>query len=215
MKLRVPICPNPPFSRSYWAVPGQILAGFYPGDRDASVARNKLNALLNCGVTHFCSLMEAGEKDHAGRAFEDYRPGLMELAMQRGKMFPLMSYPIRDVSVPTVPHMVAALDSLDAALAEGAVNSDGYVIDTLEAAVWCLLTTDDFGSCLLKAVNLGGDTDTTGCVAGGLAGVLYGEASIPETWRGALPRQRDLAGLIDCFVPVCESKEQVLLLGRR
>ena len=121
MKLRVPICPNPPFSRSYWAVPGQILAGFYPGDRDASVARNKLNALLNCGVTHFCSLMEAGEKDHAGRAFEDYRPGLMELAMQRGKMFPLMSYPIRDVSVPTVPHMVAALDSLDAALAEGAV----------------------------------------------------------------------------------------------
>jgi hypothetical protein len=116
-----PLFPEPPFSRSYWAVPGQILAGFYPGDRDPAVAMNKLNALLNCGVTHFCSLMEAGESDHAGRSFEDYRPGLGELATQRDEVIRLMNYPIRDVSVPTVPRMIATLDALDAALAEGAV----------------------------------------------------------------------------------------------
>ena len=52
------------------------------------------------------------------------------------------------------------------------ICSGGYVIDTLEAAVWCLVTSDDFGLCVIKAVNLGGDTDTTGCVTGGLAGVL-------------------------------------------
>ena len=42
------------------------------------------------------------------------------------------------------------------------------MIDTLTASLWCLLTTDNFSDCVLKAVNLGGDTDTTGCVAGGL-----------------------------------------------
>ena len=89
-----------------------------------------------------------------------------------------------------------------AALPEREIHSGGYVIDTLEAAVWCLLTTHDFAGCVLKAVNLGGDTDTTGCVAGGLAGVLYGEVGIPTKWREALPRQSDLAGLFEGFLKV-------------
>jgi ADP-ribosyl-[dinitrogen reductase] hydrolase len=53
-------------------------------------------------------------------------------------------------------------------------------VDRLNAAsLWCLLTTSNFPTCVLKAVNSGGDTDTTGCVAGGLAGVAYGGRSIP------------------------------------
>ena len=79
------------------------------------------------------------------------------------------------------------------------VNSGGYVMETLHAALWCLLTTASFEECVLKAVNLGSDTDTTGCVAGGLAGVYYGEAAIREDWREALPRQVELSGLFDCF----------------
>jgi ADP-ribosylglycohydrolase len=63
-----------------------------------------------------------------------------------------------------------------------AIKSSGYVVDTLEAALWCLLNTDDYEGCVLKAVNLGGDTDTVGAVAGGLAGTLYGVQSIPEKW---------------------------------
>ncbi len=54
MILRAPPIPNPPFARSYWAVPRIILAGFYPADRDSVVALNKLNALVDCGVTHSC-----------------------------------------------------------------------------------------------------------------------------------------------------------------
>ena len=79
------------------------------------------------------------------------------------------------------------------------VNSGGYVMETLHAALWCFLTTASFKECVLKAVNLGSDTDTTGCVAGGLAGIFYGEAAIPEEWRDALPKQVELSGLFDCF----------------
>ena len=57
---------------------------------------------------------------------------------------------------------------------------------TLEAALWCLLTTDSYSECVLKAVNLGSDTDTVAAVAGGLAGVLYGYDAIPEEWRNSL-----------------------------
>jgi ADP-ribosylglycohydrolase len=73
-----------------------------------------------------------------------------------------------------------------AALPEDEIKSSGYVVDTLEAALWCLLTTDSYRDCVLKAVNLGGDTDTVAAVAGGLAGALYGYEGIPQAWRETL-----------------------------
>lgn len=53
------------------------------------------------------------------------------------------------------------------------IKSSGYVVDTLEAAIWCFENTDNFKDCVLKAVNLGEDTDTVAAVAGGLAGAYY------------------------------------------
>ena len=52
----------------------------------------------------------------------------------------------------------------------------------LSAAMWCLLTTDNYRECILKAVNLGSDTDTMAAVAGGLAGIMYGLEGIPDEW---------------------------------
>lgn len=121
MRLATASLPEPPFARSYWGVPGQILAGFYPGDRDPVVALNKLNALLECGVTHVCSLMERTEVDHAGRRFEEYGPALWELARQRGRAMALLQSPIRDVSVPTAAQMTTTLDAIDQVLAGGGV----------------------------------------------------------------------------------------------
>ena len=69
-----------------------------------------------------------------------------------------------------------------AALAENEIKSSGYVVDTLEAAIWCLLNTSSYSECVLKAVNLGEDTDTISAVAGGLAGLLYGYDGIPKEW---------------------------------
>ena len=81
-------------------------------------------------------------------------------------------------------------------LPESEVGSGGYVMDTLTASIWCLLTSQGYGETVLRAVNLGGDTDTTGCVAGGLAGLVYGAAAIPSEWTAALARKGDL----DCLV---------------
>jgi ADP-ribosyl-[dinitrogen reductase] hydrolase len=87
---------------------------------------------------------------------------------------------------------------------ESQIASSGYVLHTLEASVWSLLTTSSYQECVLKAVNLGGDTDTTGCVAGGLAGVLYGLRSIPQRWLDALARKNDIKNLFDEFVQICK-----------
>lgn len=67
-------------------------------------------------------------------------------------------------------------------LDESEIRSSGFVIDTLESALWCLTTTDNFRDAVLKAVNLGSDTDTTGAVTGGLAGIIYGFEAIPKIW---------------------------------
>ncbi len=59
-------------------------------------------------------------------------------------------------------------------LEESDIRSSGYVIDTLHASLWCFMTTDTFDDAVLKAVNLGDDTDTVGAVTGALAGFYYG-----------------------------------------
>lgn len=79
------------------------------------------------------------------------------------------------------------------------IQSDGYVVHTLEASVWCLLQGGTYEAIVLRAVNLGGDTDTTGCVAGGLAGVWLGRGSIPPEWKSVLPRAAEIDALIDHF----------------
>jgi ADP-ribosylglycohydrolase len=88
---------------------------------------------------------------------------------------------------------------------ESDIHSSGYVLHTLAASLWCLVTTVGFEECVLKAVNLGGDTDTTGCVAGGLAGVAYGVQQNPERWRCALARARDIEKLFTIFAGVCST----------
>jgi len=75
------------------------------------------------------------------------------------------------------------------------IQSSGYVLHTLEASVWCLLTTGTYEEAVLKAVNLGADTDTTGAVTGGLAGLLYGFDTIPASWVHQLARREDIEAL--------------------
>lgn len=69
------------------------------------------------------------------------------------------------------------------------IKSSGYVVDTLEAAVWCLLHSHSYKETVLMAVNLGEDTDTVGAVAGGLAGLYYKEEGIPQEWTQVLQRR--------------------------
>lgn len=76
------------------------------------------------------------------------------------------------------------------------IQSGGYVVHTLEASMWCLLTTNTYAEAVLKAVNLGRDTDTTAAVTGGLAGMLYGFNGIPKAWVDKLARVGDIEDLV-------------------
>ncbi|ABD85997.1 ADP-ribosylglycohydrolase family protein [Rhodopseudomonas palustris] len=66
------------------------------------------------------------------------------------------------------------------------IQSSGYVLHSLEAALWCVGSTADFSSAVLKAANLGDDADTTAAIAGQLAGALYGASGIPRHWMARL-----------------------------
>jgi len=83
---------------------------------------------------------------------------------------------------------------------EAAIESDGYVVHTLEASLWCLLGTDAYNSAVLRAVNLGWDTDTTAIVTGGLAGTYYGLEAVPLQWRDTLARKQEIEALFERFV---------------
>lgn len=79
------------------------------------------------------------------------------------------------------------------------IKSSGYVLHTLEASIWCLLTTETYTDAVLKAVNLGEDTDTTAAVCGALAGLLYGFENIPAHWINQLARANNIKELAGRF----------------
>lgn len=92
-------------------------------------------------------------------------------------------------------------------LNEDEIESSGYVVHSLEAAIWCFLTTRSYKEALLKAVNLGLDTDTVGAITGGLAGVHYGLKGIPEEWLTPIIKYPDILELGRKFVRVIERGE--------
>ena len=88
------------------------------------------------------------------------------------------------------------------------IKSSGYVVDTLEAAVWCLLNSNNYKECVLMAVNLGEDTDTVAAVAGGLAGLYYGYDSIPQEWLSVIVRRDFVEGICSKLNEVVSLKEE-------
>lgn len=77
------------------------------------------------------------------------------------------------------------------------IRGSGYVLHSLEASLWCFLNSESYSEAVLKAVNLGEDTDTTGAITGGLAGIYYGFENIPKQWINELVRKDDIEKLCD------------------
>ncbi len=82
-------------------------------------------------------------------------------------------------------------------LAPEKVRSGGFVLDTMQAALWSVSQTDSLEAAIVLAVSLGADTDTTGAVAGALAGAAYGANAIPDRWLGLLQHRDELTALAD------------------
>lgn len=84
------------------------------------------------------------------------------------------------------------------------IKSSGYVIYTFESVIYCLKTTDNYKDAVLKAVNLGGDTDTVGAICGGLAGIFYGFESIPIDWINTIPEINQVIELCEMYGEYCD-----------
>jgi ADP-ribosyl-[dinitrogen reductase] hydrolase len=77
------------------------------------------------------------------------------------------------------------------------IRGSGYVIHSLEASLWCVLTSKSYKEAVLKAVNLGEDTDTTAAITGGLAGLIFGDNNIPKAWIEKIARIKDIEQVIE------------------
>jgi len=129
-------------------------------------------------------LLRHNDKFLAYQSLQKTVPAFLESQLQNTEVFYIFDRLFKDD--------ISILD-------EAEIESSGYVLHTLEASIWCLLTTQSYESAVLKAVNLGKDTDTTAAVTGGLAGLLYGIDSIPLKWKTAIARHDDIEDLANRF----------------
>ena len=153
--------------------------------RASSLTHRHPRTLMACGF--YClmvrALMEGSSPDEA------YKYAIDQARVNYTKM------PFAE----ELNHFERLFSGLMGSVPETAIKSGGYVVHTLEASIWCLLNSNSFQEAVLKAVNLGEDTDTTGCVTGGLAGVYYGLKTIPKDWLNTIARKEDVGKLFERF----------------
>lgn len=77
------------------------------------------------------------------------------------------------------------------------ISGNGYIVQSLEAALWCFWQTENFRDAILMATNLGDDADTTAAICGQVAGAYYGESGIPSHWIERLVMEREIRELAD------------------
>lgn len=95
------------------------------------------------------------------------------------------------------PRIRAIADGAYGGKNESDIRGSGYVVDCLEAALWCFAETESFEAAILRAANLGDDADTTAAVCGQVAGAYYGEAGIPAKWLERLTMREAIVALAD------------------
>lgn len=83
------------------------------------------------------------------------------------------------------------------------IKTSSFIVDTLEAAIWCFLKSDSYKECVIATTNIGGDTDTIGAVAGALAGIFYGYGNIPKSYLEDIRKK-------DYLIDLCENFETYL-----
>jgi protein tyrosine phosphatase len=108
-----------PFPRSYWVIPGKLLAGCYPGDKNPKEATAKPTALINSGIRHVISLMEPDETDSSLHRFVPYADLMKSIAARMKVSVTFDKFSIKDLSIPTEHHMTRILNQIDLCIKHG------------------------------------------------------------------------------------------------
>lgn len=155
----------------------------------AALTHNHLRSCMCCGVYYFLCKAVLDRKAEEGSLMEILQEGL-----DHAKAF----YGANRKNRAEMEHFARIWNLAQfAQTPEDRIKSSGYVIDTLEAALWSLAGTANYSEAVLRAVNLGDDTDTVAAVTGGLAGLFYGAEGIPQEWRDTIVK-------VDCFLDSCD-----------
>jgi len=145
----------------------------------SALTHGHLRSLIACGLYYFYVKAILDNREELSLA------DCLQLGFNRG-----FAYYKRDISNLTEVMYFSRLFSMsefkDAH--EDTIKGSGYVLECLEASIWCLLNTKSYKEAVLKAVNLGDDTDTTAAVTGGLAGLYYGIQEVPQSWIRCIAR---------------------------
>lgn len=157
----------------------------------SGLTHNHIRSKMCCGIYYFCvkSIIDGVKKEQ-----KPVLGALLQEGIDNG-----LKYYGRDIGNLTEMAYLGRLFHLFEFkdVPEEQIKTSGYVIDSIEAAVWCLITTDSYKDCMLKAVNLGDDTDTVAAIAGGLAGLYYGYEEIPKDWLGVIKKREWIEGMCE------------------
>lgn len=115
-------------------------------------------------------------------------------------------YYSKHYSIDTLRKYIRIFDPNFSSLSKEEIKSSGFVVDTLESSIWCLMNANSFYETVVLAVNLGDDTDTVGAITGSMAGLLYGINNIPKNWIENLKNINYLDDLVSRFEYTLDSK---------
>jgi transposase len=142
---------------------------------------------------HFCLVRRANEKGVVESMVRYTRKGL-EGQTKDEILFGADNIKLMEGMSPKI-QAIAASEYADKSREE--IRGSGYVVESLEAALWCFSRTDTYRDAILTAVNLGDDADTTAAVCGQIAGAHYGEDGIPPAWREKLAMRNTIESMAD------------------
>lgn len=147
-----------------------------------------LRSKMACGLYYFCVKAILNHAEELS----------LEECLQKGFDEGFSFYQMNPMNLTEVVRFGRLTDMAEfKAVSEESIKASGYVLDALEAAIWSLLNTDFYETCILKAVNLGDDTDTVAAIAGGMAGLYYGYDDIPEDWKNCIIKKDWIEELCD------------------
>lgn len=137
-----------------------------------------------------CEVTDVNEEAKQIRNVSVMNQGMFQEVLQKGLNEGFVYYSNQIESAVELLHYIR-IRNLDKFknLPEEEISSSGYVVATLEAALWSLTRTENYKDAMLTAVNLGDDTDTVAAIAGGLAGLYYGYEGIPEEWLETIQKR--------------------------